>query len=429
MSWTDVLSPAIVSQGPAQCALRPSFTGVFYATMLAPVLACTCAVCLLMAGMLFRPRKGLTLMQSVTAHWQEVQRQRRLHSVLLVVCQLAYMPIVSACLNVFHCTSPIEGVRYLVSDLRVACEGDTYTVLTISAAAVLLVVGIGFPTVILVVLSTADPAKLENPAFHATWGFLFDGYRHEITTSPNKERHSRWWCQPRSGWFPWWESVVLLRKAGIVLLGRLVDVPMLQVTLLGTLIALSFSTHSSYRPYVSIWFQRAESASLLCILVSTLMSIALSQLSSGSASNIGITVFMLGINLLTAAGLLALAVQQRLLNRLQSMCTNQTKSGSTIVQNSSWRATRASVIPTTQSTASSPRPVRAVRMSAFSNETGGGMVSTTNPLAHPRRASRKTAVEFAPQATHQHHMLMDTYAREGLHAAVKRQSMAIRVKE
>jgi hypothetical protein len=41
---------------------------------------------------------------------------------------------------------PIEGVRYLVSDLRVACEGDTYTVLTISAAAVLLVVGIGFPT-------------------------------------------------------------------------------------------------------------------------------------------------------------------------------------------------------------------------------------------------------------------------------------------
>jgi hypothetical protein len=60
MSWTDVLSPAIVSQGPAQCALRPSFTGVFYATMLAPVLACTCAVCLLMAGIMFRPRKGLT---------------------------------------------------------------------------------------------------------------------------------------------------------------------------------------------------------------------------------------------------------------------------------------------------------------------------------------------------------------------------------
>jgi hypothetical protein len=68
-------------------------------------------------------------------------------------------------------------------------------------------------------------------------------------------------------------------------------------------------------------------------------------------------------------------------------------------------------------------------MSAFSNESGGVMVSTTNPLAHPRRASRKTAVEFAPQATHQHHMLMETYAREGLHAAARRQSMAPRAKE
>jgi hypothetical protein len=44
---------------------------------------------------------------------------------------------------------------------------------------------------------------------------------------------------PRSHWLPWWESVVLLRKAGIVVLARLVDVPVLQVTLLGMVIVIS----------------------------------------------------------------------------------------------------------------------------------------------------------------------------------------------
>jgi alpha-tubulin suppressor-like RCC1 family protein len=409
MSWTDMLSPAIISQGPAQCALRPSFPGVFYATMLAPVLACTCAVCLLITGVLFQPREGVSLLQSAKVQWREVLQQRRIQSVFLLMCQLAYMPIVSACLNVFHCTPAIEGVRYLVSDLRLACEGDTYTVLAISAGVILFVVGIGFPAVILFVLSIADPALLDNPTFRATWGFLYDGYRRDTRTMCKPVTKSRR-CVVRSGWFPWWESVVLLRKAGIVLLGRLVDVPMLQVTLLSTLIALSFAAHSSYNPYESMWFQRAETVSLLCILISTHLSIAASQLPIDSGPNIAVTVVMLGINFITIVVLLALVIHQRLFHRLQSVCYRK-KHNATV-------ATPASAAESIQSEIVPPRRIRSVHLPALDNASDLDVLQTLNPLKQPRAPHRGSTMEFGPLAT-KRHILMDTYAGADLQTLQK----------
>jgi len=100
----------------------------------------------------------------------------------LFVLFLAYMPIVSASLRALDCIEPVAGVKYLRSDLRVECGVGQHAAARALAYIVLIVLGAGFPVGLAWLLGTARNDQLVDPAFHATWGFFFDGYRAPMRT-------------------------------------------------------------------------------------------------------------------------------------------------------------------------------------------------------------------------------------------------------
>lgn len=86
MAWSEVLSPAVVSQGPTQCAVRPSFAGVFFSTVFAPVIASMAAMVILFLSLLVHKTKDSgkrTLRHRVASCWRD-----RVHvSIMLFIAQ------------------------------------------------------------------------------------------------------------------------------------------------------------------------------------------------------------------------------------------------------------------------------------------------------------------------------------------------------
>lgn len=221
-AWMEVLSPAILAQGPTQCAVRPSFEATFWATLSAPLLVCLLSLIVLTiaeATAAVHGRRRAVAAQIVEAQLQassvrtpgsptaRMNGRRRARrsitegiansqagkfagimwavwntgapaSILLFVLSLAYMPMLGAALSVFQCTQPIDGVRYVLADVRVRCEaGREYTTMAVAAGATLLFVGAGFPALIVWRLRRAKPVHLMSQRFRAIWSFLFEGYR------------------------------------------------------------------------------------------------------------------------------------------------------------------------------------------------------------------------------------------------------------
>lgn len=226
--WMDVLSPAVLAQGPTQCVVRPSFPAIFWSTLAAPLLACGLSMLVLVAAegydYLKARRAAPTLLSasspsasnaSMVAGSASSTRRRAagraggssegrarscLHSaavsiasvwatgappaVLLFLLSLAYMPMLGTSLSVFQCTQPIDGVRYVTSDVRLRCEASgQYIAMAVAAGVTLIVVGAGFPLLIVMRLRRAGAAELANQRFRAVWSFLFDGYRGSLAAA------------------------------------------------------------------------------------------------------------------------------------------------------------------------------------------------------------------------------------------------------
>jgi len=183
MGWTEVVSASPLSAGALQCMLRMPYLFQYVATILLPVAASVTVVVIFHAvttsqSVYFRPRCRLdtaAFKTAVSAWWAT----KRHLSTLLFVLVLAYMPIVSASLRALDCIAPVAGIRYryLRSDLRVECGVGEHAAARALAYTVLVVLGIGFPAGLAWLLGTARHDQLADAGFHATWGFLFDGYR------------------------------------------------------------------------------------------------------------------------------------------------------------------------------------------------------------------------------------------------------------
>ena len=181
MGWTEVVSASPLSVGALECILRLPYLFQYIATILLPVAASAAVVVIFHAATTGRslnckPRCSMDTVAFRTAvkSWWATKRHL---STLLFVLFLAYMPIVSASLRALDCIDPVAGVRYLRSDLRVECNVGEHAVARALAFTVLVALGAGFPAGLAWLLGTARNEQLVDPAFHATWGFLFDGYR------------------------------------------------------------------------------------------------------------------------------------------------------------------------------------------------------------------------------------------------------------
>jgi hypothetical protein len=255
---------------------------------------------------------------------------------------LGYMPIISSSLRVLDCTPPLDGVRYLRSDLRVPCGEGEHAVGAAVAYAVIVGLGVGFPAALGWMLSTASPEALAQPSFQGAWGFLIGGYRTsdgeaqrvaEVAAALVEQRaravasatppghtpaavsrlskpraslvaaaahtlfasrqsaplvghpgaRERWhevvierYCTWRPQRLLWWESVVMVRKAGIVLLAVLVTNPFFQSAGAALLLDAALIAHLQYQPYGERLFNLLETVSLAAaastaIVASTLL--------------------------------------------------------------------------------------------------------------------------------------------------------------
>jgi sugar lactone lactonase YvrE len=340
MGWTDVVSASPLSVGALDCVARLPYLLQYVITICLPALAAVAVVLIFLTATTVlavqcRPAPSFKLEQ-----WREAVRVwldgKRQWATSLFVLFVAYMPITSASLRALDCyAQPIDGVTYLRADLRVECYTGQHAIARIIAYVVLVLIGMGFPVGLAYLLGTATPEQLADPAFQNTWGFLFHGYKIDNSAAPQatlvgrSKRNSllaagakvrRWFHSPLRGLKPpaigssrvWWESVVLLRKAGVVLLAVLVSNPYLQC-MGATLWLNSFLLlQLHYKPYTKQLFNHLETLGLAASVVTAVVSTALLQQNTVDTANLhdvanmtpvewAITVILIVVNISTFA--------------------------------------------------------------------------------------------------------------------------------
>ena len=290
ISFSTLVGGSPLSVGPVECGLRPSYTTRFAVTIVLPfIIAATCALIVLSRRLLVAafPRStaaaGGGAVASVVALMsssppaalaggasamddggaivplplplplpagrarEQAREQARdqpseapagilrgtlgeLIAPVIFVLNLGYSSIVSSAFTIFACTpEPIAGVRYLVADLTIACNTPSYLAAQIAAGAVIFAFGLGFPLLFSCVL-WRKRASLAHPQTFSRLGFLYDGYRME------------------NGLFMF-ESLAMLRKSGVVLLGSVVTDAYFQVSGAVVLMTLSLLLLAALQPY------------------------------------------------------------------------------------------------------------------------------------------------------------------------------------
>ena len=371
MGWTEVVSASPLSVGALQCILRLPYLFQYAAIVALPAIAAVAVVVIFLLATVGRATAcgrahcGVDtqkLRAAVAAWWSS----RRHLSTALFVLFLAYMPIISASLRALDCIDPVAGVKYLRSDLSVQCGVGEHAVARVLAYAVLVAVGVGFPAGLAWLLGTARNEQLADEGFHATWGFLFDGYRaptRTLVASPTPaaggtgdttgksaakvqsvdaatgtspgaaagrgrrrssimmpERLTQAWVVAGDSRV-WWEAIVLCRKAGVVLLAVTVTNPYLQCVGATLWFAAAAVLQARYAPYTKRLFNSLEMASLVVTFLTAVVSTALLQFNVGvttaelhgaadmTAIEWVVTVALVGLNLGAFVSIAALWVR------------------------------------------------------------------------------------------------------------------------
>jgi len=364
MGWTDSASESPLSSGTVQCLLQWSMLGRYISTVSLPAVAAAGSVAIVAALTAARAcqisRRRVAFdagaWRAAMADWLA---QRRHTAVLMFMFMLTYMPIVSASLRVMACTpTAIDGHWWLTSDLAVACyEGEQALAATL-AIVVLVVFGAGVPLTVFRILARMTPAQLTDPHFFSAYGFLYQGYRagdgaqhslleeldaaapmvhpaelavasgavnrlpdaeaRTVRRKAARKRFVRRACAlatHKPTMFVWWEAVVLLRKAGVVLLATIVADPFYQVVGAVLLFAGFIVIQQRYSPYADRQFNRLELLALVTLYATAAVStVMLPQAIAGTLDRTpwttGITVGLILLNMTTVFVLVLVWLRQ-----------------------------------------------------------------------------------------------------------------------
>lgn len=260
--FADGVSMNPFSLGPIQCLFGASFLAQFLSILLLPFLAAISVVFFFIVATLVRKcRQSFRRWMGRDLDAPDIVpsvliagffRDRKYLASFSFLAFLAYMPMVNQSFQALDCyDEPIDGVSRLQQDLSEECREPFRVFL---AALVLLVVGVGLPLGLFLFLRRRTEAELLNPRFMDHFGFLFDGY----------DVHRK---------LAWWESVVLARKAGIVMLATLVTDAFVQLAGALLLLAGSLWLNERSRPYSKYRFVKVESESLAVLFITAAMSL------------------------------------------------------------------------------------------------------------------------------------------------------------
>ena len=122
---------------------------------------------------------------------------------VIFVLNASYSSLTTTSFGMFNCMPfKVAGVTYLAQDLSVTCYDALHNGFRGLAGLLIAFFGAGFP-LLFAALLRRNRAELHKPEVFARFGFLYDGY------------------SVSRGMFAW-ESVVMVRKAAIVMIGSLV---------------------------------------------------------------------------------------------------------------------------------------------------------------------------------------------------------------
>ena len=153
----------------------------------------------------------------------------------------------------FNCMPyTIGGVTYLAQDLNVECFTPIHNGFRALAGLLIAFFGAGFPLVFAFLLRR-QRAELADAAVFARLGFLYDGYTLE------------------RGLYAW-ESIVMVRKAVVVMIGSLVKDAYNQLFASVTLLVVALLLQSFFQPYKRRFFNIVEGASLATIILTQMLS-------------------------------------------------------------------------------------------------------------------------------------------------------------
>jgi hypothetical protein len=213
----------------------------------------------------------------------------------LLICSLLYMPLLSASFKALDCYErPIDGVTYLRADLRVPCNTGSHVAIQMLAWSVIVGLGVGFPATICWALlrrrahsSTRPSAKhasqpvgtLSSPSLDpgAVWRPLYEGYG------------------PRT---PWWEAVILLRKAMLALIGSQLGGGTRGIACFAVVLVACVVLQESVLPYDEPRYNTSERLVLLGALATAVLALLYSSEGPSSPSNSAVTAAVLILTLL-----------------------------------------------------------------------------------------------------------------------------------
>jgi hypothetical protein len=171
-----------------------------------------------------------------------------------VICVLnaSYSSLTTTSFGVFNCLPyEVAGATYLAQDLSVRCFDPLHNGFRALAGLLIAFFGIGFP-LLFAALLWRNRANLHKPEVFARFGFLYDGYS-------TKRRLFVW------------ESVVMVRKAAIVMIGSLIKDAYRQIFASVALLIVSLFLQANFQPYIMKRFNVVECISLVVVMLSQLL--------------------------------------------------------------------------------------------------------------------------------------------------------------
>ena len=277
---TEDVSASPLSWGPVRCAIGAGFHSRFWVTMLLPliVLLLTVVSLAVLEALRWcgervrrprRPQRDLLATRELSdelrdlgrAVWAEVRSfvvDKRYGKILTTVLFLTYMPIVGQAVRALECRDrTIGGVLFLRSDLEVECYAGAHVAAALGAVVIgIVLIGLGLPLGLY--LALRNPSR-EVPDLK----FLTRGY--------DVEKGLRWW-----------ESLVLLRKTGLVLSAALVTDPIVQGVLTILVLGISLALQLQHKPFSLPRFNQLETLSLSCLAMTVIFSLIYLQWSGGA---------------------------------------------------------------------------------------------------------------------------------------------------
>jgi hypothetical protein len=321
---SDVVGLQLFSLPPVRCVLELDYMVAFSLTVSLPFILAAFSIVLgvgVVAVKVFRARRARSKgtrddtsgevyasgKAEFVAKLRVFTKGKAYLTPVLFILFLSYNTVAHAAASMFKCRPEVvDGFRYLAADMSVTCYKPLHVAGVVGAAIVTIGFNLGYPLLLLLVLRKKKET-LSTTATAQQLGFLYQGY------------------SLHRGVY-WWESVVMVRKLSVIMVGTLIEDAWYQIILSICILGFALILQLQVRPYDNPVFNRLESAILSVLCVTQVISLVYLRTESLQSSDdggqqgvdIAFTIFLLLLNLAIIVSLVLLTVATRvsLLQRL-----------------------------------------------------------------------------------------------------------------